>query len=316
MGSGGVHKSLGRFELMISIRRKTGNVRANRMQSSRSFGVAFVAILACLLPSFASAAIVHEATFTANSASPPSVSTLSVTNVTSGTDQLYVAAVSYYGDGGVVSLSSVSGGGLTWTLQKKQCSRRLNRAFVEVWQAVGSPGASFNVDVTLSGNAVVSAAVSRYSGADSTTPTMGAAGSNTGGLNGVCDGLDEETTNLSLTLTSSSNDSVLFVASHPRNKSITVADPDYAANERAAIQNSDGGNGAYLYVHDRSLATAGTDSADHTIGSVTGWDMAGLVINPAGAASSCAAGPTVYSTAQAATTYVVPTDCTTVTVKA
>jgi hypothetical protein len=256
-------------------------VRASRVRGTRSFGVAFLAILAWLLPSFANAQVTHVQTFTADSASPPSVSSLSVTNVTSGTDQLYVAAISYYGDGGVVSLSSVSGGGLTWTLQKKQCSRRLNRAFVEVWQAFGSPGASFNVDVTLSGNAVVSAAVSRYSGADSTTPTEGADGSNTGGVgvNAVCDGLDEETTNLSLSLTSSQNDSVLFVASHPRNKSITAADVDYT--QRAAILNSDGGNGAYLYVHDRTLATAGTDSADHTIGSVTGWDMAGLVINPA-----------------------------------
>jgi hypothetical protein len=57
MGSGGVHKSLGRSRLMISIRRNTGNVRGNRMQSNRAIGVAFVAILASPLPSFASAAI-------------------------------------------------------------------------------------------------------------------------------------------------------------------------------------------------------------------------------------------------------------------
>ncbi|NIS88563.1 MAG: hypothetical protein GTN98_00500, partial [Woeseiaceae bacterium] len=75
----------------------------------------------------------------------------------------------------------------------------------------------------------------------------------------------------------------MFVASHPRNKSITAADADYT--QRAAILNSDGGNGAYLYVHERTLANAGTDSADHTIGSITGWDMAGLVINPASAGS-------------------------------
>jgi hypothetical protein len=41
----------------------------------------------------------------------------------------------------------------------------------------------------------------------------------------------------------------------------------------------DGGSGANLYVHDRTLAAAGTDSADHTNGG-TDWDMAGIVINP------------------------------------
>ena len=48
MGSGGVHNSLGRFESMISIWRKTGNVRANRVNSTRSFGVVLLAFLARL----------------------------------------------------------------------------------------------------------------------------------------------------------------------------------------------------------------------------------------------------------------------------
>ena len=281
MGSGGVHKSLGRLDLMILIRRNTGNVRDHRMQSSRSFGVALLAILASLLPSLANSAIVHEGTLTAMDGDPTKVSLLAVNSITSGTDQLYIAAVAIYGNTPGVVVDTITGGsGLTWTLQKAQCSRRLLRARVEVWQAFGSPGASFNADITLTGGtAVISAAVSRYSGADSTTPTEGAAGSNTAGLNGICDGLDEETADLSLSLTSSNNDSVLFVASHPRNKAITVADGDYT--QQAYIKNSDGGDAADLYVHDRTLATFGTDSADHTIGAITGWDMAGLVINPA-----------------------------------
>ena len=55
MGSGGVHKSLGRFRLMILIRRKTGNVRANRVNSTQSFGVALLAFLASLRAGSASA---------------------------------------------------------------------------------------------------------------------------------------------------------------------------------------------------------------------------------------------------------------------
>jgi hypothetical protein len=284
MDSKGVHKSLGRFEFMMLSWRKTNRVRAKRKASRRVFRLVLPALLAWLMPSLANSAIVHEATLSADSADL-FVSTISVNTVASGTDQLYIAAVAIYGSASGISVSTITGGsGLTWTLQKSQCSRRLARAQVEVWQAFGSPGASFNTDITLTGTAVVTAAVSRYSGADSTTPTEGAAGSNTAGLNGICDGLDEETVNLSLSLTSSNNDSVLFVASHPRNKSITTPDADYT-ERMANTTNADGGSAAYLYVHDRTLATAGTDSADHTIGSVTGWDMAGLVINPAGAGS-------------------------------
>jgi hypothetical protein len=229
------------------------------------------------------AAIVHEGTFIANSGSPPTVSVLAVNSVTSGTDQLYLASVSIFGSG--VTVSSISGGGLTWTLQKSQCSERLTSAKVEVWQAFGSPGATFNTTVTLSGAAVVSAAVSRYSGADTTTPTQGAAGSNTGGMNGACPGTGTDDLNLSLSLTSSQNDSFLYVASHPRNKLLEVADDDVNYTRRAGMTNADGGDGASLYVHDRSLATAGTDSADHALvaGRETSWDMAGLVINPAAA---------------------------------
>jgi hypothetical protein len=80
-----------------------------------------------------------------------------------------------------------------------------------------------------------------------------------------------------LSLTSSNNDSVLYVATHPRNTTLSTEDTDYA--QRAYVNNVDGGSGANLYIHDRTLAAAGTDSADHTNGG-TDWDMAGIVINP------------------------------------
>jgi hypothetical protein len=216
-------------------------------------------------------------------------STLTVNGVGAGPNRLYLATVAIYGDTSGTSVSSVSGGGLTWSLQKSQCSSRLNRARMEVWQAFGSPSANFDLDITLTGIAVVSAAVSRYSGADTTTPTEGAAGSNTYGMNGICDGNGIDNDALSLSLTSSQNDSVLYAASHPRNKGLDIQDADYTS--RAAISNSDGGDGANLFIHDRTLATAGTDSADHTASGTTSWEMAGLVINPA----SVSATPAVTS---------------------
>jgi len=55
MGSAGVHTSLGRREFMISIWRNTGNVCGHRVQRTRAFGVALLAILAWLLPGLANA---------------------------------------------------------------------------------------------------------------------------------------------------------------------------------------------------------------------------------------------------------------------
>ena len=67
MDSKGVHKSLGRFELMMLSWRKTNKVRAKRKTSSRTLGLVLPLLLAWLLPSLASAAIVHEETLTYDS---------------------------------------------------------------------------------------------------------------------------------------------------------------------------------------------------------------------------------------------------------
>jgi hypothetical protein len=53
MGSAAVHKSLWRCEFMISIWRNTGNVCGHRVQLTRAFGVALLAILARPLPGLA-----------------------------------------------------------------------------------------------------------------------------------------------------------------------------------------------------------------------------------------------------------------------
>jgi hypothetical protein len=271
---------------MISIRRKTGKMRANRVGKTRASDFLLSVFLLALLPTFASAAINHESTVTAADGDPTKVSSLPVSGVGAGPNRLYVAAIAIYGDSSGTSVSSLSGGGLTWTLQKSQCSARLNRARMEVWQAFGSPSANFDLDITLTDIAVVTAAVSRYSGVDSTTPTEGAAGSNTYGMNGICDGNGTDNDALSLSLTSSNNDSVLYATSHPRNRSLDVEDAAYT--QRAWIINSDSSDGANLFVHDRSLVTAGTDSADHTASSATSWEMAGLVINPASVSATAA----------------------------
>jgi hypothetical protein len=206
----------------------------------------------------------------------------SLPSVAGGTDLLYLITVAMYREtGSSATVSSITGGGLTWTLQVAHCSARINNPHIEVWQAFGSPS-SFSATVNIS-DAVrrTSAAISSYSGADPTTE--GAAGSNTNGLNGACDGTGIDDANATLSLTSTENDSVLYVATHPRIRTITTPDPDYT--QRAFVSNTSGGDGANLYIHDRTLATAGTDSADHTLSGTADWEMAGLVINPASSIS-------------------------------
>lgn len=211
----------------------------------------------------------------------------SLPTIAGGTDQLYLIAVAIYRDSGSsATVSSISGTSLSWSLQVAQCSARINNPRIEVWQAFGSPS-SFSATVNISGGTVrrSSAAVSSYSGADPTTPTEGAAGSNYDPANG-CSGpysSGDDTDTTSLSLSSSQANSVLYVATQPRTRSITTPDPDYA--ERVFVSNSSSGDGANLYVHDRTLASAGTDSADHTLSGTADWDMAGLVINPASGVS-------------------------------
>lgn len=205
----------------------------------RASPLALPALLAWLLPSLVNAAIVHEATLSADSADL-FVSSISVNTVASGTDQLYLASVAIYGSASGITVSSISGGGLTWTLQKSQCSQRLLRAHVEIWQAYGSPGA-FNADITPTGDtAVTSATVSRYSGADSTTPTEGVAGSTSNGQTGACTGgLDDAIQTLSLT--STVDGSVHYVTTHTRNRVLSSEDADYT--QRAYLDNTASGAG-------------------------------------------------------------------------
>ena len=230
------------------------------------------------------AAPTHEQTVSGSSNTTDTVTSASING---GTDQLYLAGIAIYEE--LAAISSVSGGsGLTWVLQKRQCADRIDEPSVEVWQAFGSPGSSFTVTATsdTSPSRRLSIGVSRYSGVDKTTPTEGAAGENTAGPNGACDLTGTDNGAPELTLTSINPNSILYVASHIRNKdyddSGAFIDSDYT--RRIEIINSSGGDGANLYIIDRTLTTAGTDTMLNDLGGTrtTAWDNAGLVINGSG----------------------------------
>ena len=207
---------------------------------------------------------------------------LAVTGISSGPNSLYLASVAIYSNN-YRQVSSITGGGLTWTRVKRQCSAKIIQPWMELWKATGSPSGSFTATVTLSGAPTRwSAAVSRYTGADLANSLEGVTGSNTKGMNPVCPndrtGVDSSAT--AIALAASQGNSVLYAATHPRNK--TIRTPAAGFTQRAFVLNTSGGDGANLYVHERTLTTAGTTGISHGLSGSADWDTIGAVIRPAG----------------------------------
>ena len=221
----------------------------------------------------------HEGTIVAQGTKGTS---LNVTGISTGPNSLYLASVAIYG-GTNVQVSSISGGGLMWTRVKRQCSGRISQPWMETWKATGSPMSVFTATAILSAApSRWSAAVSRYTGADMTNPIEGITGSNTKGLNTTCpnDGTGIDTAATALALTSSQSNSVLYAATHTRNKNVST--PAASFTQRAFVLNTSGGDGANLYVHDRTMVTAGTTGISHSLNTSTDWDTIGAVIRPVG----------------------------------
>lgn len=128
-----------------------------------------------------------------------------------GADSGYLARVAIRSN---VAVSSVAGGGLTWTLVKAQCSARAQTR-VEVWKATGA-GTAGAVTATLASSAnAATIIVSRYTGVDQTTPVPTSVGYNTLGLNGACSG-GSDNANLTGSITTANNNSFVDVAANSR----------------------------------------------------------------------------------------------------
>ena len=86
----------------------------------------------------------------------PAAGSLAVPSVPGGTDQMYVAAVTLYTDGGspgTTEVDNIAGGGLTWALiaGTESCSGRISQPRQSLWWAFGSPS-SFTATVTFKNN--------------------------------------------------------------------------------------------------------------------------------------------------------------------
>jgi len=243
----------------------TGNPATITMNADKNV----TAIFTSTVPSVP---ITHEETQTGGSSDTTIVKTS--TSLTAVSGQLYLAAIATRPN---VSVLSVAGLGLNWTLVKAQCSGR-NSTGVEVWKALGIPGSNDMVTATLADtvdNAVI--AVSRYSGVDAGTPVGNVVSGNTNGVNGLCaSGAD---TNLySFNLTTMADGALVYGAVTMRSKTHT---PGAGYTERIEIhQGSVNSTKASVAVEDQSFTSASTVTINGTLSGKVDWAFVGLEMKP------------------------------------
>ena len=216
--------------------------------------------------------ITHEETQTGGSSNSTILKTSMSLTALSG--QLYLAAISTRPK---VSVLSVSGLGLTWTLVKAQCSGR-NNTGVEVWKAIGTPSSNDTVTATLASaptNAVI--AVSRYSGVDGVTPIGNTISGNTTGPDGACSG-GLDTNAYSLNLVTTMNGAMVYGAAAMRSKTHTRG---AGYTERAEIHQGTVSNSmASVAVEDQSFASAATVVVDGSFNASVDWAVVALEMKP------------------------------------
>ena len=229
---------------------------------------------------------------TATGASSGTTSVSTAAPLTGASGNLYVAAIATK-PGGSVSVTNVSGLGLTWRMAEAQCTGR-GAGRVEIWWAQGN-ATTGTVVANFSGtplNAVIS--VSRYAGADSIAPTGNSSSANTLGVNGACTG-GIDTSSYTTNISAGSN-SVIFGAVSLRAAGNT-AGAGYI--ERGEIHQGAGGDVAGVAVQDRIITGSGTVAFNGTTSTAVDWAAAAVEIKSGGVTQP--ANPTPTTIPQAPT---------------
>jgi hypothetical protein len=208
-----------------------------------------------------------------------------VSSVPGGTDQLYIAVVAFYTNGGTPGTSEVNtmsgGSGLSWSLITGTvgCSGRISQPRTEMWWAYGSPS-SFNLTANLKNttlDAGAHVAVSRISGADNSMPINGAY-SNTNGGSGACSG-GSDNANATISATVTNTNSLMLNQGHPRNSTYDVIDANYS--QQYFVENTSGGAASTIGIYTRSNPPTGSHTIAHTVAADKPWTMGVIEINEA-----------------------------------
>jgi hypothetical protein len=196
----------------------------------------------------------------------------SVPVIQGGTNQTYVMFIASRDNADV---TSVTGGGLSWTERLEQCGDN-SETGTRIWTAQGSPSAfAAQVNYTHSGgNSPLAAVLIRYSGVASfEDPT----GENINGEFGSCaDATD--TTTAQVTLTSTADGSVHLAGVAPRDAVVSSFSSGYALVTSATI--GSGPNETRQSVYARSFDPAATDTFQATLSATKDWAAGGIVLNP------------------------------------
>jgi hypothetical protein len=209
-----------------------------------------------------------------------SSSPVTLPSIQGGTDQTYVLIIATRSNRDV---TGVSGGGLTWTERVEQCGGR-NQQGIRLWTAQGSPGSSFQAQITYVAGLPLSALLLRYTGVSG---FQGPAGENTNGPSGACSG-GVDSTNTQLTLTSTTNGSVHVIGDDTRLSDITSSSAGYSQREFHVEGTS--GDMTKVYAFDKTFDPAAAHTFQATIASARDWATAGIVLTPGGGTASAAPG--------------------------
>jgi hypothetical protein len=215
----------------------------------------------------------------AGSGDPTTVTTS--LNLTGVTDHLYLASLVTKPGDATISVDSVYGLGLTWTLVKSQCGAQ-NIQYVEVWKAQGSPSLDdgpVSADISNPSSLLNSVAltVSRYSGVDPSSPVGTVVSANSVGVNGICSG-GADSSAYSVDLTTTSDNSVAYGAVAIRS---VVHTPGTGYTERVEFTQGAGANIAGIAVEDSSIASTSTVAVNGTMSGGADWAVVAVEIKAA-----------------------------------
>jgi len=205
---------------------------------------------------------VREETITGSSASSSSVSTGAPLGA--GSEQLYLAAVSFKSN---TTVTSVSGLGLAWSPVRQQCGGR-SQTGIALFQARGSPSAGGVVTANLAAtasNAVI--AVTRYSGTSGSGTIGNVVSANTNGTSGACSG-GIDTASYGMSLATGASNSLVFVAAAMRSKDHT---PGAGYTEIVETYAGSGGSTAGTSLADRLVASAGNATVNGSFDGTVDW---------------------------------------------
>ncbi|HEY7449040.1 MAG TPA: choice-of-anchor D domain-containing protein [Vicinamibacterales bacterium] len=197
---------------------------------------------------------------------------VTATNVTGVSGQLYLAAISttHYR-----VVNAVTGLGLTWTRAAAQCGGR-SRTAIELWWAQGAATTGSVTATLASAPDTAEIVVARYSGVAATNPVSPLVAGNTNGVNGGCSGGDDQPA-YSLGVTTTVSQAVVVGAVAIRYRTHT---PGSGYTEQAEVALGSGGSVAGIALVDRSVPVVSSLLLNGAFDGDVDWAVIGVELRP------------------------------------